>query len=423
MRFSILLIVFIFVFSVQGFANPGLNNLFSALQQKQWEKAVVIASKLDAKHGKGDVLKAYAQSVQAINSGDCKTAPKLASLVIRTTPGFLPAYEVLTGCLLKNGKRAEASQLYQQLSNALPDGPDKEFAQKRADALKPNLSPRFGFDLSVIPSSNTSRRTTRSQTGNGGALSDESRAQDGVTILGNVTLTKPVFNNGRILTQVSLKAGAAYDTVTETTRPVVGISLRNTWLLSQKVSIYAAPFFEYTWSSGNRFFNETGLRFGGNYRLDPTITVSLDSTISSRNFIDDARDGEFYSAGASLSHILNQNNKIQYSLSYAENTAENDFFDLRIFSAGVEWQHLFENGFITSLGGRIGKREFDRLAPLTVEKREDDFRAITFGLSHKSFAFKGIRPELTYTYTDQSSNDLFNDFDAHDVGVRLRGNY
>ena len=405
------------------FANVRINDLFTALQQKEWQRAHQIAQTIDASHGKGDVLKAFTRSVEAANSSDCTTAKKLSQLVIRVTPGFLPAYEVFAGCLLKENKRAEASKLYQDLSNALPDGPDKELAQQRADALKPDLSPRFSFDLSVIPSSNTSRRTTRSETGNGGALSDESRAQDGVTLVGNILLTKPIFNSGRMLSQISLKVGASFYTVTEMTLPVVGISLRNTWSISSKASVYAAPFFEYTWSEGERFFNETGLRLGGFYRLDPTRTATFDATVSTRNFADDTRDGEFYSARAGLSHILNQNNKIQYSLLYAETTAEDDFFNTRIVSAGIEWQHLFENGFIISLGGQIGKREFDRFAPLTLENREDDFQSVMVGLSHKDLSLYGIRPELTYTYTNQSSNDLFSDFEAHDLGVRLRGNY
>ncbi len=408
---------------VSASASPRLSDLFVLLKEKKWKEAKLIAVELDALNGKGDVLKAFSSSVQAVNSDDCKTAKQLSAIVIRVTPGFLPAYEVFASCLVREGKKVEAADLYKNLSNRLPDGPERKLAQKRSDALRPDLSPSLGFDLSIIPSSNTSRRTSRSNTGNGGALSEESRAQDGVTFIGNVQLRKPIFNNGRILTQVSLKAGASYDTITETTRPLAGVELRNTWLLSPKASVYAATFFDYTWTSGERFFNETGFRLGGTYQLDPARIFSIDASFSDRNFAEDSRDANVVFLKGGLTQIIDQNDKLQYSVNYGNTSAENDFFDVEFYSAGIEWQHLFEKGFISSVEGRIGERNFERLAPLTTQARKDRFSSVTLGVSHRDFSFHGIRPELTYTYTNQSSNDLFNDFEAHDVGVRLRAEY
>ena len=423
MRRILFSLLFLSVSASAALADVGLDDLFRSLKQQDWVRAEEIAKTLDAGNGKGDILKAFAKSFETAQQGNCETAQQLSQLVIRANPGFLPAYEVLAGCLVKTGKREQASQLYQNLSNALPDGPEKDLAERRADALKPDLSPRLGFDLSIIPSSNTSRRTSRSETGNGGALSDESRAQDGVAIVGNVLLTKPIFNTGRMLSQISLKAGASYETITETTRPVLGVAWRNSWILSPKAILYATPFYEYTWSSGERFFDEAGFRAGGTYRFNASTTASLDASASIRNFNDDARDANFVSVRGSIAHILGPQNKLQLSANFAQNTADNDFFNVSIYSLNIEWQHLFENGFITSVGGQVGRREFDRLAPFTTDERADNFTSATIGLSHRNFSFKGIRPELTYTYTDQSSSDLFNDFDAHDFGVRLRVNF
>jgi len=404
-------------------ANISVNDIFIALKKKDWARAHEIAKILDASNGKGDVLRAFSRSVEASNMGDCETAKKLSVIVIRVSSGFLPAYEVLAGCLIQEGNRNAAANLYQDLSNVLPVGAQKELAQKRSDALRPDLSPRLGLDFSIIPSSNTSRRTSNTSTGNGGVLSDESRAQDGITFFGNILFSKPIFNDGHRLTQFTLKTGASYDTVTNITRPVLGGELRNTWNILNKHSIYAAPFYEYTWSGGERFFDEAGIRFGGVYQLDQSKTVLINANASKRNFANDEQDSNFGFVTATLLHVLDEDDKLQYSLNYGQNAADNDFFNIEFYSAGVEWQHLFENGLISSLEGRVGWRNFDRLAPLTIDNREDEFKSATVGLSHRDFAIYGIRPELTYTYTNQSSNDLFSDFEAHDLGVRLRANY
>lgn len=397
--------------------------LFDKIQNKEWQKARVIAKELDAQKEQGDVFLAFADSMEAANRGDCTTAKQLASIVIQSTPGFLPAYDVLAGCLVSEGKYNEASQLYQDLSNQLRDGPEKEIAQNKANSLKPNLSPTVAVDFSITPSSNTSRRTSNTTTGNGGILTKASRAQRGITALGSIKLSKPIFKSKRLLSQVSLKIGGQYNTVTKTLLPSIGTELRNTWFLSNNKSIYAAPFYEYTWQSGERFYDETGLRFGSSVAFDERNLFSSNFVISKRNFLNKGADSTLLYAALDYTVLINQNNKLKLYGTFTDINADDIFFNLTEYSIGAELEHHFESGLITSIASTIGTRQYDRSAALTFESQEDTYYSTSIGFSHQKFTIGEIRPEIVYTYTNQRSNDLFYDFSAHDIGLKLKANY
>ena len=400
-----------------------LSELFKALEKKAWPQARAIANEIDAKNQNGDIMLAFTDSVEAINNGNCTTAKELSNLVIDQTPGFLPAYDILAECLVKDGKQNQAALIFQDLANNLREGPEKEIAQRKANALRPDLSPRFTLDFSVIPSSNTARRTERATIGNGGVLSEESRAQDGVSINGSIQLIKPTFKSKRLLSQVSIKLGGRYDTIRKKVSPLVGIEARNTWLLSKTKSVYAAPFYEYTWNSGDRFFDEYGLRFGSNIALDQTKLLSTDFIISNRDFAEPGRDATFIFGAISNTFLINENNRVKLTGSAFDINSENQFFNVSDYSLNVELETAHENGFITSLGGQIGTRRYDRTATLTTQEREDNYYSANIGFSHKALTFGGVRPEIVYTYTNQSSNDVLNDFAAHDIGLKFKANY
>lgn len=400
-----------------------LSELFKALEKKAWPQAREIANEIDAKNQNGDIMLAFTDSVEAINNGNCTTAKELSNLVIDQTPGFLPAYDVLANCLIVEGQQSKASSLYQSLADNLREGPEQEIAQRKADNLKPDLSPSLAFDFSITPSTNTSRRTSRTTIGNGGVLTDDSRAQDGVTISSGIQLIKPIFNSHRMLSQVSLKLGGRYNTVTSTVLPLVGGEIRNTWLLSNKTSVYAAPFYEYTWRSGDRFFDEYGLRLGGNFILDQTKQLSVNFIISERDFTDTGRDSTFLLANLNQTTLIDERNRINYTFTALDIDSDNPFFNIRDYSAGIELETAHENGFITSLGGIVGTRKYDRNASATSEIQSDDYYSISFGLSHSKIVFNKIRPEVVYNYTNQSSNNLLDDFSAHDIGLKLKANY
>ncbi len=394
--------------------------LFDALQQKDWDNARKVANQLDAKNNRGDIFLAFTNSVEAVNRGDCKVAKQLSTLVIQQSPGFIPAYDILAECLIKEGDSEGASKLFQKLANDLREGPEKKLAQRKADTLKPDLSPRVSFDFSIIPSTNTSRRTRRTSTGNGGVLSEASRAQDGVTISSSIKLTKPIFHSKRLLSQASIKLGGRYNSVTETVLPLVGTELRNTWFLSNTKSVYAAPFYEYTWKSGERLFDEYGIRVGGNFSLTQAQKISADFVISKRDFKETGQDATFASGLINNTVLIDEFSRFNYYISASNVDADNSFFNVTDYSIGVELETAYKNGFITSLGGIVGTRRFDRNAPLTSDERKDTYYTASYGVSHKELVFYDIRPEIVYSYTNQSSNDLFNDFSAHDIGLKLK---
>ena len=410
----------LFTASVMANTQTDYDALFGALDRKAWNEARSIAKNIDAQNARGDIILAFADSVEALNTGNCKAAKQLSTLVIDNSPGFLPAYDILAQCLISEGSNQQAAELYQNLANELRDGSEKDIAQQKADRLRPDLTPRYVLDFSIIPSSNTSRRTERASIGNGGVLTAESRAQEGLSVSGSVQLIKPIFKSKRLLSQVSLKLGGRYDTIREKVSPLVGIETRNTWLLSNTKSVYAAPFYEYTWTSGERFLDEYGIRFGSYTALDATKQLSTDFIISNRDFSDPGRDSTFLFGSITNTLLLNESNRIKFTASAFDIDADNRFFNVSDYSLNVELETAHQNGLITSVGGVVGTRRYDRNATLSTEEREDTYYSASFGVSHQSFVFNQIRPELVYTYTNQSSNDVLDDFSAHDIGLKLK---
>ena len=429
-----LVLAFAVVFDSPRASAQATEKLWELIAQQKWNDARNIATAIDKQRGRGDIFLAYTDAAKFLNENKCEQAKKLATVVVNFEPSFLPAYDIITICLIREDNRYEAQQIVENIGNQLPDGPDKQYYLQWAKQLKDIEKITVNVDASITPSTNVTRRTART-TGFGGRISDDSRAQSGVIGFAQMAISKPmqVKNSSRI--DGAIIPSIAYDTVTKTAYPGLGTSIRKTWYISKNENIFIEPRFTKTLSSDNKFIfskdnnflEETRLTIGYNKNINQTTFWANNINFIFRNFLPteldttrNNRDARRIAMQSTIQKNITQNNKITGSIYSHTDVAADKFYDETENNINIEWQHRFNNGFITSIGANAGNRKFDRIIPFSTEKRKDKFTGITIGLSNEKIQWKGVRPQLTFQVIRQKSNFIFDDFKAENLTVTMR---
>ena len=94
-----------------------VEDLFIAINQKGWNRAIRIGHGLDAKTSSDPFFENFARAAALIFHGKCDEGQVLAKQVIYVTPDFLPAYDLIGMCLKKEGNAVSASKLYRNIAN------------------------------------------------------------------------------------------------------------------------------------------------------------------------------------------------------------------------------------------------------------------------------------------------------------------
>ena len=401
-----------------GWANAN-TQYWNQLKLQKWEDARNIARAIDRHNKKGDIYLAYTDAFVFLQENECELAKNLAGVVVQVEPGFLPAYDIIITCLIREDNRSDATIIVKNLVNSLDEGVDKEYYSQWAETLENVGKAVVSFTTAVTPSSNVTRSTDR-RTGLGGTIPENSRRKSGVIGFGQFNIAKPMKVTQNSRTDLNNILSIAYDTATETLYPAIGLSIRKNWRISNYQNIYVEPRYNRTLNEKDRFLDETRIEIGYSKQWRPDLNSAAAITIAQRNFKDDDRDAIRNNITASIQKTLNQNDKITLNIAGYINNAENSNHNENEISGNVDWQHRFDKGLITTMGLNAGNRRFEANIPLANEKRKDEFYSLIIGLSHEKIKIGDVRPQLTYQAIRQESNDLFRDFTAHNITILFR---
>ncbi|MEE9375917.1 MAG: surface lipoprotein assembly modifier [Rhizobiaceae bacterium] len=399
-----------------------LEMLFSNLKRGQWAEADRVAQLLDQKNHRGSVHFKFSRSVQLAARNSCTRAAVLSQEIIAEAPLFRPAYDVLARCLLRDKRRSSASNLYKRLANHLQDGPERDAILARANSLSPDYSPSYSFEFDLLPSSNINKATSATNIG-GLTITQASRQKPGVAISAYGKLTKPVFITDRLLSNVSLKLGGTYDSVSKDFFPSARIESRTRWLLDEKQSVYISPFFEQTLRNKKHFLRQFGMGVGFTRQHNSTTTFTIDASAVYLSFQKQSQNGIYAQTTLTHSKIISTKDKLKNSLKLASNFSKLKLYAYRSAIFSTEYEHLFDNGLIASFGGDVGIKKYSDTAAGLSEKRLNYSIIARIGISHRKLSYRSFRPELTYAYKRQWSNDVFHDYGSHDIGVRLKASF
>lgn len=394
--------------------------VFAAINQGDWATAETLASQLDKGRAEGDLMLAFVHAARFIANDNCAKGLPFARAVIKVSPGFLPAYDLVAACLVKQNKGAEAAKLYRLAAARLEEGdPERDQLLARANSLAPDLSPNWTLEAQVQPSTNINRGTDAERIGFG-RIAQSSRRTSGVSIGGFAKVEKPVYATNRLFASVSLRAGASYLTHSEAFFPEAQIAATLRWLVTKKTIVTAQASYAYILNDDAFYASRPSLTFDVSHKFNATTTLGVSAGVTHNRMAADYLDGYNGFVSSSATKAISPTDKL--TVRTTMDWSERRFETQNYISVGVdaEWEHLWKNGFITSVGGGAKWRLYKAFAPMTNERQVNKSVYARIGLSHSKLVFGSVRPEVTYTATKQWSNDVFSEHVAHDIGFRAK---
>jgi hypothetical protein len=405
--------------TVAAVPKPGIEALFSALGQGDWVAADAIAASLDAASEDKSLFSTFVRATQSVAKGDCASGGPLAENVVSRSPLFLPAYDLIGKCLVEAGEPEKAAVLFENVASRLNPGADRNQILARAQSLRPDLSPRYSVDVNVQPSTNVNRGTDNT-TIDGWTISDSARTKAGVTAGAFGTMDKPLHVSRRLISSVSLKAGASYNTVSEDVFPTARLALNTRYLLSAQTSLGASLAYAHV-LKGTQFESASpSLAVDVSHQVNPALTLGARAELAYTHHNNDGHTGWTANLSSNAGITVSANDRVNVVASYVLEARKADTQSYQQIGVSSEWEHAFANGFIGSLGGEVSYRLYQSNAPATDEQQYNVQTRTTIGVSHRDLMIGKFRPELAYTFTKQWSNDAFSDFEAHDVGVKAK---
>lgn len=396
-----------------------IEDLFIAINAKGWNRAIRIGHALDKKTSE-PFLADFARATALVFHGKCEQGQPLARKVVYINSDFLPAYDLIGICLKAEGKAVSAAKLYKNIANKMDDGPDKELLLARAEAVAPDMSFQYFVDLDVTPSTNANRATFERRIGQG-VISENSREKSGVTTRLSGTISKPVYATDKMQASIALRIGASHTSYNDAIFPFARISANTRYLIDKSSTMSGSVFHEYTLYDGKHYLDQTGVRVNYGRQIAAGFSAGASGGVTYYNYDNEPRSGFGVDASVSVTKYVRPQDRVNVSVSAVKQIRKSDRYSYIEGSVGLEWEHRFKTGFITSLGAGGSIRRYDADAPLTEEEQVNKQVYARVGVSHKKVSYKNMRPELTYTATRQWSNDVFSRYIAHDVGIRVKG--
>jgi Surface lipoprotein assembly modifier len=403
----------------QGQQKLGVEAMFAALNEGQFDIADAIAATLDSNAEDRSLFSTFARATRLVANNDCASGAPLAQNVVSRSPLFLPAYDLIAKCLVDAGEPDKAAAMFEDVASRLNKGAERDQILARAQSIRPDMSAKFSIDTNLQPSTNANRGTSATDI-NGWQISESSRTKAGVMASAFGTITKPVYLSKQLISSVSLRAGAYYDTVSAQMFPTARLSLNTRYLLSPQTSFGAVLTYEHTLKGGSFESASPSIALDVSHQVSAALSVGARAELAYTHHDNTQQTGWTAKLDTNISYTILPNDRLSAATCYVRedrNAATQSYHQIAVTT---EWEHAFASGFIGSLGGEASYRVYRSNAPLTFDKQVNIQTKATIGISHRDLTIGKFRPELAYTFTKQWSNDVFSDFIAHDVSLRAK---
>ena len=395
-----------------------VEGIFAALGQGNFADAKKIADVLT--NSSTPNFSAFVNAAQYVAASDCQNGQNLAEQVVKQRPDFLPAYDLIAECMSRNGQAAKAARIFKNIASRMPEGSERDQLLARATALTPKMPYSISVSAEALPSSNLNRGTDDTKVGRY-TISPQSRSTSGTQYSAEIRIDKPVFISDTMLSTLSLSLGGGYDTLSKKFWPTARFEASHRWFLSPRASLGVASYVGLSLVDQNVERVQPGFIINYSKRITSQTDLSLTADISHLSYrSSDHRDGLALKAEARLSHILTPKDKLTFSMTGSWNKRKSKSQSSLGAGADLEWEHRFEQGFITSTTLGASATFHEGFAPLTTDHQRDYSVTSGIALSHEAIMLGSIRPEIGYKYTKQWSNDPFSRYDAHDITFRAK---
>ncbi|WP_147276092.1 tetratricopeptide repeat protein [Pelagibacterium lacus] len=401
-----------------------------ALAAGQWQEAEAIAAQLDREAGQGDIMAAYAGAVRHAETGQCAEAVLLADLVIQYAPMFVPAYVVSYRCHDALGSGELAVSRLETLQALLPAGPERDAARQLLQSRRQAQGqPVFSGYANIVPSTNVNRQTGSSEIDGGplgvGHIPESARGQKGVLFQFGGSVAYPLMQSGTTDLSGVLRTDIRYSTADRSFEPGFTVELPASFTLGGGSRVVIAPYASVGFEDDALVRREAGLR--GTVSLPITaqqrLAVSLKLAGVDRPLRPE-RSGLVADGAVSLATSLAPNvNFTAIARAVYHHTSEETLRTLEL-TGTARFDVLVDSGLLLGAEASVGQRYHWRPAPFSLDGDQRDlFVSARADASHRALAIGPFMPSVYYEYTRSWSDNVFYDYDSHDIGLTLRASF
>jgi tetratricopeptide (TPR) repeat protein len=178
------------------------------------------------------------------------------------------------------------------------------------------------------------------------------------------------------------------------------------------------PLFERRWLAGDEYSSRVGFNLAGIVRPRPDRQVYASTTYWSQNYDDrDYQNGNLITANLGMTQILSPSVRLAIGLPLAKEVANTDHLSHLDKGLVVTLEREWKGGVVSEFTASYTNAEYDGNFPSFTMPRSDDVSSIRVGLRSRAINIRGFTPEVSYTFTDSSSNIVFYDYQSHDFAL------
>jgi hypothetical protein len=407
------------------FVTPSYSATFSDLQTliegQNWGDAEELARHLDQSEGHGDFFAAYVAATRAINEGQCVSAVAILDALTVSKPNFVPAYELAYVCYSSLGDEGSASHKLDQLLAVMPEGPQRQVVQQ----LKRNLEGEDGlvtdiyFD--VAPSTNADRQTSATDL-HGLPITDSSRGHAGAILRGGIGWSKTLYRSNSVTLAGGFKVDAEYLTVDGLLNPRLTAELPVSFGQLDNTKFLATPFASAAFRGRALDYTSVGTRGVVSAAVTDAVSLGLSSSVYYLDYQErDYLDGLRLDNTLAVSWLLNPANLItlrgRVDLDVTK-VQRHQTVDTAILA---RIDHSMVSGLLIGTEAELGRRFHSEAPPLSFgPDQTDTYFSVKVDLSHRAITMGPFMPSPYYKYTRQWSDNVFYEFESHDIGITLR---
>ena len=412
--------IFAFFATIAGAAAATFADLDRAVVDGDFDRAGVIARQLDAEDKNGDFYAVYVTATRDISEGNCAQATLVLEALALVRPGFLPAHQLLYLCDLDLKREEAAAQRLDAMLAILPPGPQHDAVRTMRRQVALSNGPVFDIYGDIVPSSNANRQTVATDL-QGLTIPKDNRGTTGINAKVGGTATFGLFTAGNLAASIVGRAQVDYSSVGNAWGPYFALEVPVTATVGD---IFAgiAPLVGVKFDSQGVYQFRTGARAFGVAHLSGSSSIAADVLAyvgkhPTQTFL----DGTFVEAGLSHTYMLTPElvltNRLGTNLDLTD--------DPKRTRASLEWtsrlDYYSSAGLVLSGSGTIGGRWHSSPPPLSIgENQSDTFVSARGEVAHQALTLGPFMPALYYQATRQFSNNVFYQYESHDVGVTLR---
>jgi outer membrane protein len=312
-------------------------------------------------------------------------------------------------------------QLGQLISAGVDDRLDGQL-KSLLNALDERKPLKFGGFFSMLPSTNINTGTDNSTVSLGGiplAISDESRRRSGVGIIfgGNVIFQQKFQDKKTFLASASFVHRFYPALKTHATQSDISIGAAQEFQRGKaSLSVIAGAEFADTKLSSKYI----GLRLDAAHSLAPRWRMSNNFSLRHRWHDDNQlRTGYTFAWQSNFDFTATPNRfyRLILSAEFQRSAAARYSYDEGTFGAGV--YNEFAAGLTVYAETSASFRRYKAVSPGMAELRSDRQIAARVVVTKRDFNIAGFAPQLVYSYTRNFSNSVFDDYQKHDIDLRL----